>query len=61
MNGIRILIALAAVTLAAVVTAAPASPQALGVGSPLLGDNGIGVNLPDLGGGSDGGDRKSVV
>jgi hypothetical protein len=55
MNGIRILIALAAVALAAFVAAAPASSQALGAGSPLLGDNALGVTLPDLGGGSGGG------
>jgi hypothetical protein len=55
MNGIRILIALAAVALAAFVAAAPASSQTVGVGSPLLGDNGVGVEVPDLGGGSAGG------
>jgi hypothetical protein len=55
MNGIRILIALAAVALAAVVAAAPASPQSLGIGSPLLGDDGVGVNLPNIGGGNSGG------
>jgi hypothetical protein len=55
MDGIRILIALAAVALAAVVAAAPASPQSLSIGSPLLGDNGAGVNLPDLDGGGSGG------
>ena len=59
MNGIRILIALAAVALAAVVAAAPASPQSLGVGSPLLGDQDLGVNLPNLGGGSSGGSAGS--
>ena len=55
MDGIRILIALAAVALAAVVAAAPASPQSLSIGSPLLGDNGADVNLPDLDGGGSGG------
>ena len=59
MNGIRILIALAAVALAAVVAAAPASPQSLGIGSPLLGDQDLGVNLPNLGGGSSGGSAGS--
>jgi hypothetical protein len=51
MNGIRILIALAAVALAAFVAAAPASSQALGAGTPLVGDPGVGLQLPDLGGG----------
>ncbi len=66
MNGIRILIALAAVALAAVVAAAPASPQSLGIGSPLLGDDGLGVEsagprrwrLRRLGSGGSGGGRR---
>ena len=51
MNGIRILIASAAVALAAFVAAAPATSHPLGLGSPALGD-GLDVKLPDLGGGS---------
>jgi hypothetical protein len=51
MNGIRILIALAALALAAFVAAAPATSHPLGLGSPELGD-GLDLKLPDLGGGS---------
>ena len=50
MFGIRILIALAAVALAAFMAAAPAAGH-----GPLLGDDGIDIELPDLGGTGGGG------